>query len=73
MFAIITGNECVSHPYIIQRKTPLIKRISIVEETSPADFSLQVFINCGKNAKVVKPAAINPKVSGWLRFSIENN
>jgi len=44
MFAIITGVECIFHPYAHHRETPNIKNINITSETSSADFDFHVFI-----------------------------
>ena len=44
MFAVITGAECIFHPYLHHRETPNIKNINITSETSSADFDFHVFI-----------------------------
>jgi hypothetical protein len=41
---------------------PILKVISMTNETSLADFLCHVFIICGMNENVVNVAAINPKI-----------
>ena len=43
--------------------------IKVVKETSSAFFVFRVFINCGRNAAVVKTAAIYPNISIFIKRS----
>ena len=45
---------------MIQQRSPVKKRINVINDTSSADFVFQVLNNCGKKAIVVSDAAENP-------------
>ena len=61
--ASVTGRSPFSKPYISQDKVPANIKVYIGNDKSPVDFVLTVFITCGKNAVVVKNAAISPMIS----------
>ena len=70
MFAIRIGDEEISYPQMIQKLTPVINIIKVIEETSSAFFVFKVLINWGRKAAVVKIAAKYPKNSIFKEFII---
>ncbi len=58
--ANVTGRSCFINPYINHETVPANIIEYIGNERSPVDFVLTVFITWGKNAVVVKNAAVNP-------------
>lgn len=54
------GTELIKTPYTSQRRTPAQKTANIPNDTSLADFELQVLTSCGRNATVVNVPATNP-------------
>jgi hypothetical protein len=56
------GKACRNIPYINHRNIPILKQISMTNETSFADFDRHVFSICGKKENVVNVAATNPNM-----------
>ncbi len=60
VFAAITGMLDTIIPYASQKIKPISVIISITKDRSFVCFVLMVLIDCGRNAKVVKKAAVRP-------------
>jgi hypothetical protein len=60
VFAAITGALDISSPYISHDIKPSSIIINVISDRSFVSFVLIVFIDWGRNAKVVKNAAMKP-------------
>ncbi len=60
VFAAIMGTLDTIIPYVSQKIKPMSVIISIPSERSFVCFVFMVLIDCGKNANVVKNAAVSP-------------
>ena len=58
--ATITGISLTSNPYNNHKKTPVVNMVYMPKDRSLVCLVLMILMACGKKAKVVQIAAINP-------------
>lgn len=72
-FAASNGMSEIMEPYTIQTITPISSMISIGREISAVCFVFKALIDCGRNANVVRLAAINPVIRTGSKLKINFN